>query len=357
VKHLEHVRVMHGTRSATAIVRLMHGNRIEPGESSYAQLRFSEPVIAFAGQRAVLRRLSPVETIGGALIIDPAASPMRRSDHDRMMVLDAALRGDLPAIADALGARSGGVIRIAEVARLCSQTSEYVCAMLDRHYLNLGAGQMGRRSELEAAVRAYLDALASLHLGAPLRPGFAEARLRQTLTGSFPSVLLGHAERQLAQDGRIVRGQGLVALAQHDPLGELPASRRALLDMLEQALREGGLTPSSLEETWADADTTRDLVGLLVASGRAVSLMNHALRQLLIFHVESLAQAELDLRAAFPFPAQFRTGEAREALKTSRKFIVPILEYLDAQGVTVRNGDLRRLARPASPGSDLDEVI
>jgi selenocysteine-specific elongation factor len=357
VKHLDQVRVMLGTRSATAMVRLMDGNRIEPGESNYAQLRFSAPVIAFAGQRAVLRRLSPVETIGGALIIDPAASPMRRSDHDRMMVLGAALRGDLPAIADALGARSGGVVRIGEVARLSSQTSEYVCATLDPHYLDLGAGQMGRRSALEAAVQAYIDALASLHLGAPLRPGFSEARLRQMLTGSFPPVLLDHAERQLAQDRRIVRGHGRVALAEHDPLGELSVARRAQLDMLEQALREGSLTPSSLEETFADADTRRDLVGLLVASGRAVEVMNHALRQLLLFHVESLAQAEQDLHAAFPFPAQFRTGEAREALKTSRKFIVPILEYLDAQGVTVRNGDLRRLARPASPGSDVDEVI
>jgi selenocysteine-specific elongation factor len=177
------------------------------------------------------------------------------------------------------------------------------------------------------------------------------------LTGSFPPVLLDHAERQLAQDRRIVRGHGRVALAEHDPLGELSVARRAQLDMLEQALREGSLTPSSLEETFADADTRRDLVGLLVASGRAVEVMNHALRQLLLFHVESLAQAEQDLHAAFPFPAQFRTGEAREALKTSRKFIVPILEYLDAQGVTVRNGDLRRLARPASPGSDVDEVI
>jgi selenocysteine-specific elongation factor len=229
--------------------------------------------------------------------------------------------------------------------------------MLEPHYLDLGAGQMGRRSQLEAAEQGYLDALASLHRGAPLQPGFSHARVRQMLAGSFASVLLGHAEGRLVQDGRIVRGQGRVALAGHDPLDALSVARRAMLDALEQALREGGLAPSSLAEAGPDADTSRDLVGLLVASGRAVSLMNHALRQLLIFHVDSLAQAEQDLRAAFPFPAEFRTGEAREILKTSRKFIVPVLEYLDAQGVTVRNGDLRRLARPAGPGPDLEEGI
>jgi len=61
LKHLDEVRVLHGSRSATATVRLTRGNRIEPGESDYAQLRFAAPAIAFAGQRAILRRLSPVD--------------------------------------------------------------------------------------------------------------------------------------------------------------------------------------------------------------------------------------------------------------------------------------------------------
>jgi selenocysteine-specific elongation factor len=356
LKHLDDVRVMYGTRSATATVRLLHGNRIEPGERNYAQLRFAAPVVVFAGQRAVLRRLSPVGTIGGAVIIDPAASPSRRNDHDRVTILGAALRGDLPAIVDALGVGSGGVVRVAEIARLCSQTSEHVREALGPLYLDLGAGQAGRRSALEAAKQACLDALASLHLGAPLRPGFSEARIRQALAGSIPSVLLGHAERLLVEDRRIVRRSGGVALAEHNPLGGLSVAQRALFDMLEHALREGGLTPPSPDEICADAETSRDLAALVVASGRAVSLTNHALRQVLIFHVEALAEAERGLRAAFPPPAQFRTGEAREALRTSRKFIVPILEYLDAQGVTVRNGDLRHLAELARPGLDLPEV-
>ena len=93
-------------------------------------------------------------------------------------------------------------------------------------------------------------------------------------------------------------------------------------------------------------------VALLVASGRAVLLINHALKQLLAFHVAALDEAARDLRKAYPFPAQFRTGEAREVLKTTRKYIVPILEHLDTQGVTVRTGDLRHLAKDTSPGSN-----
>ena len=357
LKHMDEVRVMHGTRSATATVRIIQGNRIEPGDSGYAQLRFAAPVIAFAGQRAVLRRLSPAETIGGAIILDPAPSLSRRNDPDRMAVLAAAGSGDLHEIIDALGRRSGGVVGLAEVARLCSQTAEHVCEAIGPEHVDLGAGQMARRPAIAAATHAYIEQLTSLHHGSPLRAGFFEARIRQALAGSVPAVLVNHAERLLLDEGRIVRGAAGIALAGHVPFAELSTSQRVILDRLEHALREGGLTPPDLEDVCADADTRRDLVALLEASGRAVALTNYALRQVLIFHVEALGEAGRALRAAFPSPARFRTGEAREALRTSRKFIVPVLEHLDARGVTVRDGDLRRLADHACPGSDRDDDV
>jgi selenocysteine-specific elongation factor len=168
-------------------------------------------------------------------------------------------------------------------------------------------------------------------------------------------ILVNHAERLLVDEGRVVRRREGVALAGHDPLAGLSHFQRSQLDAIEQALRQGGLKPPDPDELRAEADgdpgTGHDLVELLIASGRAVSLVNHALKQLLVFHVDALGDAGTDLRKAFPFPAQFRTGEAREVLKTTRKYIVPVLEYLDAQGVTVRNGDLRHLAQDASPES------
>ncbi len=355
LKHLDEVRVLHGSRSATATVRLVRGNCIEPGESDYAQLRFAAPAIAFVGQRAILRRLSPAETIGGAVVIDPVASPARRNDHHRLTILAAAWRGDPHEIADALQGRSGGVVRLADLARLVSQSTEYMLEVLGAAYLDLGAGEIGSRPALAATRDAYLDQLASLHRGEPLQSGFPEARVRQALVGPFSPALVGHAERLLVQEGRVVRTRAGVALAGHDPLAALSHSQRLQFDAIEGALRQGGLKPPDLDELHAEADTDPDtrhtLVELLVASGRAVLLVNHALKQLLLFHVDALAEAGRDLRRAFPFPTQFRTGEAREALKTTRKYIVPVLEHLDAQGLTVRNGDLRHLAQDESPGS------
>ena len=355
LKHLDEVRVLHGSRSAIATVRLIRGNRIEPGESDYAQLRFAAPVVAFAGQRAVLRRLSPVETIGGAVVIDPAASTSRKNDHHRIAILAAAWGGDPHEIADALERRSGGVICLAELARLRSQSAEHMLEALGPAYLDLGVGEIASGPAIAATRHAYLDQLASLHRGSPLRSGFPEARVREALAGPISLVLVNHAERLLVEDGCVDRRREGVALIGYDPLARLSQSQRSQLDAVEQSLRQGGLKPPDPGDFRAEADTDpntgHDLVELLVASGRAVSLMNHALKQLLVFHVDALGEAERDLRRAFPFPAQFRTGEAREALKTTRKYVVPVLEHLDAQGITVRNGDLRHLAQDASPES------
>lgn len=356
LRHLEDVRVLHGSRSTTATVRLGRGNRIEPGESDYAQLRFAAPVTAFAGQRAVLRRLSPAETIGGAVVIDPAASLARRNDHQRMTILAAAWGGDPREIADALGRRSGGVVRLAELARLCSRSADHMPEVLGPAYVDLGAGEIAIRSAIAAAKQACLDQLASLHRDSPLRSGFPEARVRQLLVGPISLVLINHAERLLVEEGHVVRRREGIALTAHDLLAGLSHAQRSRLDAIEESLRQGGLKPPDPDDLRKEADadpgTGHDLVELLVASGRAVSLMNHALRQLLVFHVDALGDAGRDLRAAFPFPAQFRTGEAREVLKTTRKYIVPVLEHLDAQGLTVRRGDLRHLAQDARPGSN-----
>ena len=356
LKHLEDVRVLQGSRSTTATVRLVCGNRIEPGESDYAQLRFAAPVTAFAGQRAVLRRLSPAGTIGGAVVIDPAASPARRNDHQRITILAAALGGDPQETADALGRRSGGVVRLAELARLCSRSADHMREVLGTAYLDLGPGEIASRLAIAAAKQACLDQLASLHRDFPLRSGFPEARVRQPLVGPISLVLVNHAERLLIEEGHVVRRREGIALTAHDPLAGLSHAQRSRLDAIEQSLLQGGLKPPDPDDLRAEADadtgTGHDLVELLVASGRAVSLMNHALRQLLVFHVDALGEAGRDLRAAFPFPAQFRTGEAREVLKTTRKYIVPVLEHLDTQGLTVRRGDLRHLAQHARPGSN-----
>jgi selenocysteine-specific elongation factor len=149
--------------------------------------------------------------------------------------------------------------------------------------------------------------------------------------------------RALAAEGAIRLEAGRVALSGHDPLAALSPEALNQLDDLEVALREGGLTPPDPARLTGGDPGLSDLLQLLIEGGRAISLRNVSLRQTLVFHPASLDEAVATLGSAFPPPLAFTTGEARAALGTSRKFIVPVLEYLDEMGRTTREGDVRRV--------------
>ncbi len=352
IKHLEELRLMWGTARATASVRLLGAKTLPAGAHGMAQLRFNAPVIAFAGQRGVLRRLSPAETVGGVEIIDPAASPGRRRNSLRQSVLEAAVTANPERIATAMAARDGGVIAIRELARLARQSEAVVTANLAAQFDDLGDGRLAPRTLIAEIRDAYLAALVAAHEAAPIRLLAPAAKVRSGLATLGARDVIAHVERVLASDGRITLVGAQVSLVGHDPLRSLPAVTLARLEAMEAALRQGGVSPRDPAVLSGREPEGEDLLALLVDLGRAVSLRNVALRQTLVFHREALAAAAEQLRERFPSPATFTTGEAREALATSRKFIVPLLEHFDGQGLTRRDGDVRETmaAGPATAG-------
>jgi selenocysteine-specific elongation factor len=104
-----------------------------------------------------------------------------------------------------------------------------------------------------------------------------------------------------------------------------------------------GLMPPDVATVAGDDEQAAALMALLIDIGRAVALRNGALRQTLTFHPLALLDAAQKLQSHFPPPQSFTTGEARAALGTTRKYIVPVLEYLDRLGLTRREGDVRQV--------------
>ncbi len=343
LKHLDQLRVMWGARQDVGSLRLIGATSIAPGARGVAQLRFASPVIAFAGQRAVLRRLSPAETIGGAVVLDPQAAPWRGRAPQRLAVLNAATHGNLDQIATALAARDGGVITLSELCRLSRRSGTEVMQRLDLAFEALDSGRLVDRVAMAHVRTAYLEALAAAHRDAPLRVGIAVSPLRSVLAKGASREILAAAEAALADSGRIRLTGSQVALPDHDPLANLSVADRSRLARIEARLREGGLMPPDIGAMADEGANAADLLQLLVDTGRTVSLRNHALRQTLVFHGDALRDAGERLGVAFPDSREFTTGEARATLATTRKFIVPVLEYLDTQGVTARNGDVRKV--------------
>ena len=351
LRHLDQVRVLWGARYDVASVRLFGGPSIEPGTTGLAQLRFPGPVIAFAGQRAILRCLSPAATIAGVTVLDPVAPTTGRRVAHRTALLQSVLDEDLLTIASILSKRDKGPILVVEAARLARLSTDSVRKGLNSEFLELHGASMAPRSAVAAAQAAYLEFLAVAHQQAPARFAINVALIRRQMSSAFAHDLIIKAESLLAASQKVRLDSGRVALFDHDPLAKLAPASDLRLRQIEQRLASGGVQPASVAElTGGDAEG-QDLVDLLVASGRAVSRRNDALRQTIIFHRQALHDAITALRAAYPPPAEFTTGEARATLLTTRKFIVPMLEYFDSLGITKRQADLRQvvLAGAAEP--------
>ena len=337
----DEVRVMWGARQDTAKLRLIGANAIAPGERGLAQLRFSAPVIAYAGQHAILRRPSPAATIGGAVVLDPMAPLLRaRTMEARYALLDATAGGGLDEIALELAKVGGGVVSVAEAGRLARRPADEARDHLGRSFEPLDDDFMATAAAIAEVRRAYLDQVAEAHRQQPARAAVPLGGIRSGLR-AMSRDLVAHVEKHLAAAGEVRLGGGQVALRDHDPFAALSPSALARLTQIEASFREGGMTPPDMG---GRAEPDADLIGLLIESGRLVSLRNHALRQTVAFHIETFDAALEALRSAFPPPAEFTTGGARAALGTSRKFIVPALEFLDARGGTVRRGDVRQVA-------------
>jgi selenocysteine-specific elongation factor len=349
LKHMEGVRVMFGTSSEVASVRLFGGGRMAPAGTGFAQLRFKTPVVGYAGQRAILRVLSPPETIGGAVILDPCASPAKSGDTGRTDLLDAVSRGDVADSAQALCLANHGVADVSDIARLSRLSTRTTQVALVDGFEFLDDKTVSAKTIVQTCTAEFLDALRDYHAQHPLH---AMAPLNAINPSHRSSVLLRYVQRTLLERGKIRQHDTSIAAQGHDPIALLSADQRARFDNIETAFRENGMAPPA-QDSFTQSPIDADIFKLLLDTKRLVALHNVSLKQTLVFHADTLTHAVAGLHITFPAPQVFTTSQARAALSTSRKIIVPILEYFDAQGLTTRTENNRQMA-PANSVSPPD---
>ena len=337
LRHMEDVRVLYATSHASATVRLLDAKQIGPGEKGFAQLRFEAPVTAFAGQRAILRSFSPQQTLGGALVLDPAAAPVKAGKSLRLATLKAAELGDIPALAGALADEQGGCVRFQDISRLARASISEVRARLGGGIVEIAEGVAVTAADAALAVEGYRARLAAYHRANPLKPRALRTDIRDV---RLAPALAQHAETALAAAGAVRLSGAYVALAGHEPSDHLTPDNKARMEAIARDLASEGLTPSGIDDVMC-APGDEVLIELLIEAGTIIRLFNVSLKQTILFHAEAVRDAARVLRESFPGEAAFTTGEARAALRTSRKYIVPLLEHFDSAGITLRKGDTR----------------
>lgn len=342
LKHWQRVRLHLGTAETMARVVLYGRERLEPGSSSLVQLRLEGPITARAGDRFVIRFYSPVTTIGGGVVLDPWARRRGR--------LSQAAEVELQALAEAEGKERlrmtvSGCDEGASPNELAVRAGASPSA-IDQQLHELEAegvlhqvrGLWFGEEALHSARRTLLEMLAAGHARDPGARGLSLESLRSA--AGRPGGLVDAALADLESQG-LVRIEGsLAALAEHVP--QLDPARRVTADAAQRRIREAGLAPPTVKELAAELGVPSDelLPSLKFLAERELLV---AVTADLYLAPEALREAKQRVRGVLGRGGAASPSQLREALGVSRKYLIPLLEYLDGSGFTRRTPDGRVL--------------
>jgi selenocysteine-specific elongation factor len=314
------------------------------GDEVLARVRLDRPLAVTRHDRVVLRAPAPVGTIAGGEIIDPApaAAGVRRAGTiERLLSLAQPTTAIGVWIADAgpAGIDAGELIR-----RSGASPSEIAAALASAAAAGKVATFDGRSfaasvvDDVERAVLSYLDAA---HRRQPDDVGPPRESVREQVAPRAAPALFAAVIDRLARAGRVVAGDRL-RLATHQPTRSDDENRAAAA--LEAQLRAGGLTPPDLATIAAGLGVAvRDLERLAQQLGRARRLIR---LDDLWFHPDPLATlraaiGEMKTKGGSGAPASLDIATFKTRFGVSRKFAIPLLEWLDRERVTRRVGDKR----------------
>ena len=339
------VRVLHGTTETIATLRLLDRDRMGAGEEADVQFRLRVPDAAWDQDRFILRTISPVATVGGGQFLNTHARRRRRFDAGTMADLRAVAGDDTQEALLAHISQAGpDGTTLDDLSRRFSATDQDITGWITASGGAIGSGgEVFSAAIMDDVSELLVQAVGSFHDQQPSRRGLALPELVNS--AGVPATVAGVAMDRLVERGQLAIDHGLISLPGFDPLAALGDARRPYLDRLETRLRDAAMKPPSMDEIVGENPQDRDLAELLIEVGRVLPLYDFKRTNLFLFHRAAVDQAIDALYAAFPPPTEFRAGEAREVLDSTRKYMIPFLTWLDRQHVTVRVDDFRQMSK------------
>lgn len=341
------VHLYHGSAVRLCKVVLLDRDALQPGESCYAQLRLTEEIAAKRGDRFVIRFYSPLETIGGGVVLDDLPRRHKRGDQ---------------AVLEALAIRESGsgddqLVQLVAEHGHSLPTLEKLAAPqnLDREELGRSLEELTSAGKvLQPLPGRYLAAsvfdaiwdscqglLEQYHRQNPLHAGMKVAELRQKLLKNTDQAVADAILAALAREGKIKAVADRYALA--DFAVHLTKRQSAIREKLLQTYRKAGLEVPGLDEVIAsfppaEQGDCRQVVESLVSGGGLVMLTPQ-----LCLHSQVYAQVCDKTRDFMAEHQELTLAEFRDLLGTSRKYALAVLEYYDKNKILKKDGDVRRL--------------
>ena len=356
LKNRQMVRVLFATTEVFARTHFLDRDELNPGDDCVLQLRLESPVPILNQERFIVRTYSPMTTIGGGRFLGIALRAFRRRDSAPITRLYTYAHRPLlekcAAFLDELGPRG---VRSQEIARFLRVPLGTLPGLLSANAAVNANDLVIGKTVFDGLTAMALSAITQFHAANPTLPGMPRDQLAAALPKEAAPAVIDAALQSLASAKRIALSEGLLRIANFRAGDTLSDADRALARNIADAFRQAGMTPPRVDEVIPEDRRQQRLYRYLLDQGELaqayVPTRSKEGKAPIAFHRDTLAAARERLAAASN-GQQFTTADAKVWLDLSRKYLIPLLESLDARGYTQRTGDDRTIkpvgAKPAT---------
>ncbi len=335
------VHFHHLTSETEGEVYLIDREELLPGERALVQIRLRDEIVPVYGDRFVVRNYSPARVIGGGWIVNPLPERKfrRRFREKYLEFIEPLVKGKKEGLIFHLVSKFPGLLTEKDFVQRLGLTPEearkLVEKAVERGEIFVSDGRLYPSNYLGQVRKELIEAVEEFHRRYPVAPGINRESLRSSLKlpGELFSLVVSEliGEGVLEEEGSYLRMKGFKPKAE----GEF----KEIVDRLESASREGGFTPPSLKEFSKSTGIPEDKV-YMAASYLVREKGYHRIGDFL-FSPQSFERIEEILKEHFKKKETLSVSEFKDYLNISRKFAIPILEYLDSLGLTERKGNER----------------
>jgi selenocysteine-specific elongation factor len=345
IKHGDEVKFFVGASETIATLRLLGTEELLPGEEGWIQLELRDPVVTVRGDKYILRRPSPSETLGGGVIIDHQPKGRhKRFNEDTLKSLESLTQGAPSDILfeAALALNAAPLKEMVTKSRLETSVAETALQEL------LASGQLiiledGAQTTVSNSLAIalphwntlsgkILQTVEAHHKQFPLRRGIPREELKSKL--KLPPRIFNTIINRLLGENSISGHSVWLSKPGHE-IKFNEAEQLKVKELLRRFDQNPYSTPSVKE---CQSEAGEEIVAALIELGELVTVS-----QDVIFRKKDYAALTAKVRSAIEANGEITLAEARDTLGTTRKYAQALLEHLDAIGVTMRAGDARKL--------------
>ena len=347
ILHGQEVKFFVGASETIGTLRLLGTEELPPGEEGWIQLELRDPIVAVRGDRYILRRPSPGETLGGGVVVDhDPKGRHKRFDNNILSALDSLLQGTPSDILleAALGAGIASAKEIVSRSQLERTTAnEALKELVDSNLLfQLEGGELTSTSDSlvvssskwNQLYEKIIQLVETHHKEYPLRRGIPREELKSRM--KLPQRAFNAVINKLIFEELVSEQSAHIKKASHEI--RFNVQEQAKVQTLTRKFEANPFNPPSVKECLAEVG--EEVFNAMIELGELVTISPDV-----VFRQKDYDFMVAEIRKSIQKNGQITLAEVRDLFKTSRKYVQALLEHLDSKGVTMREGDFRKLRK------------